>query len=109
MRRLHLTELTWVWPRIDAAARKALEGADWLGEDILEMCRRRQALCFSCDDGVVVAELAANHHRHSEFELIVLLAVSTGPHGVVERYLPEIEEIARELGAVRIVFWSHRR
>lgn len=106
--RLRLTDLDRVWPKIEAAARKAFEGAGWIEADLRAVCRRREALCFSCEDGVVVAELARNFHR-SEFELIVLFAASIGPHGAVVEYLPDIEELARELGAVRIVFWSHRR
>lgn len=106
--RLQLADFDRVWPKIERAARKAFVGADWIADDLREVCRQRAALCFSCEHGVVVAELARNFYRH-EFELIVLFAASIGPHGAVVEYLPEIEELARELGAVRIVFWSHRR
>jgi hypothetical protein len=63
---------------------------------------------FASDDGVVIVTLMPNRAKQ-DLELCVVLAVSTGPHGAYEAYLPEIEQIARDLGAARIVFYTRRR
>lgn len=95
------------WPRIGALAEQVLAGDDYSPDNLRQECRDGHALAFASSDGVVVVTLIPNRLRN-DLELVVLLAASVGPHGAVEAYLPEIEQVARDLGAARIVFRSRR-
>lgn len=85
----------------------ALDGADYTPEDMAREVEEGRALCFTASDGVVVVKLHWNR-RLEDNELEVWLAAST-TNGAVETYLQSIEAIARDLGAVRVVFSSFRR
>lgn len=105
---LGLADIDQEWPRIAALAERALAGDDFTPDNLRLECREGRALCFASSDGVVVVTLIPNRLR-GDLELVVLLAASVGPHGAVEAYLPEVEQVARDLGAARVVFRSRRR
>jgi hypothetical protein len=105
---LALADIDTVWPRVAAAARPLIDDGSVTVENVMDECRAGRALCFASADGVAIVTLQPNRAKQ-DLELCVVLAVSTGPHGVVETYLPEIESIARDLGANRLVFYTKRR
>ncbi len=97
-----------IWNRIKTAAERVIDGDDATSEDITRECREGRALCFASVNGVVIATLLPNRLRN-DLELFVWLAVSWSGHGAFERCEPEIDTIARELGATRVVFHTRRR
>ncbi len=105
---LGLSDIDEVWPRIEAVAHTAIDGDDLTAENIREECRAGRALCFASSDRALICTLVPNRIRN-DLELVVLLAASVGPHGAYEEHLPEVDEICRDLGASRVVFYSRRR
>ncbi len=103
-----LVDIDTVWPAIASRAARVLDESDATGDNVREECREGRALCFVCEDGVLVVTLIPNRIR-SDFELFVWLAVSWGEPGVVERHDRAIDEIAQELGASRVKFCTRRR
>jgi hypothetical protein len=105
---VELADIDEVWPEVAAAAERVLDGADFTAEDIARECREGRALCFfASGEGLLIAKLNPNR-RHNDLELVVWLAVSLGPHGAMDKYLPDMDELARRLGAERIVFSTFR-
>lgn len=96
------------WDRIEAVAHTVVDDGTLTAENVRDECREGRSLCFASDEGVAIVTLLPNRAKN-DLELCVVLAVSTGPHGAYEAYLPEIDQIARDLGAARIVFFTRRR
>jgi hypothetical protein len=105
--RLLLVSVSDVWHRIESVATPLLDSDGVTGEDLRLECEAGRALCFASLDGVTIVTLVPNRWR-KDHELFIWLAVSTGPHGATEQYLPELEQVARDLGAARMVFRSSR-
>lgn len=104
----HLVEIDAIWSKIATMAASVIDGDDASSEDIRRECREGRALCFASVNGVVIATLVPNRLRN-DLELFVWLAVSWSGHGAFERCESEIDTIARELGASRVVFHTRRR
>jgi hypothetical protein len=105
---LLLVDIDDIWDEMAGHMRQTLDGADFTAEDLARECRLGKALCFyASGQGMVIVKLHPNR-RHNDLELVVWLAISLGPHGAIERYLPEIDEIARRVKAKRVVFSSYR-
>jgi hypothetical protein len=66
-----------------------------------------RAQVLRSDDGILLLALHPNFQR-GDLELVAWVAVSTGPHGMVDRYLPQIDRVARDLGAARVILQSPR-
>jgi hypothetical protein len=105
---LGLADFDEQWPRMAEVARSIIDDGSLTVENVRDECRAGRALCFASADGVAVVTLVPNRATQG-LELCVLLAVSIGPHGAVEAYLPELEQVARDLGADRMVFYTRRR
>lgn len=105
---LGLADVDAVWPRIEAVANSLIDDGTLTVENVKDECRAGRSLCFASVDGVVICTLLPNRAKQDS-ELCVVLAASIGPHGATQAYLPEIEQIARDLGAARIVFYTKRR
>lgn len=93
-----------------AAVARILDGADYTADDVARECDADRALCLvpEVGAGVVVVRLQYNE-QHGDMEMDVWLAASAEPHGAIERYMPEIERVARELRAARLTFSTFRR
>lgn len=74
-------------------------------DNLLEAERTGQ--WFDFPDGGVLLQLRPG--TTLELELLVWMAVSTGPHGAYRRNLDAIIRIGKDLGAARLVFISKRR
>lgn len=106
--RLELADADLLLPHYRGEAERALDGGAYTPDDLARECREGRALCFYASGwGLVICCLSPNR-RHNDLELEVWLAVSTGPDGAIDTFTPELEIIARRLGASRIVFASMR-
>lgn len=96
--------------RAGSSVSRILDGADYTADDVARECDTDRALCLVPESGagVVVVRLQYNEQR-GDMELDVWLAASDEPHGAIERYMPEIERVARELQAARLTFSTFRR
>ncbi len=89
------------WPRIKADVMEACGSFPY--EEVYAACRYQKAALFTCPEGFVVLETYVSD-TDGRVELNVLLAAGTSEHNLLVRYSPEIEEIARQSGADRVVF-----
>ncbi len=105
---LGLSDFDREWPRVEAVAHRLIDDGSITVENVRDECRAGRSLCFASADAVVVVTLLPNRAKQ-DLELCVVLAVSIGPHGAYEAYLSEIEQLARDLGAARVVFYTRRR
>lgn len=102
---VRLADVIEAWPR--HAARIARCGCDagtlhW----IYQRCVSGLAVCLECEDGMAVIEPRAT--PEGTIDARVLLAVSTGQHGALERQEAALLVIARELGTERVSFRTDR-
>ena len=100
-------DLSEVWPHLQALAPPAVGGHNASFEYVAAEIAAGRAVCLRGTDGILLLALEPDF-RTSDLTLNVWVAVSTGAHGMVERYLPECERVARDLGAARIVLQSPR-
>jgi hypothetical protein len=81
---------------------------DNAGDDLRRDCREGRALCLISSDGVLVVSLQPDRYGSGELELFVRMAASWGEQGSIQRNEAHLDAIAREMGAVRLVFHTHR-
>jgi len=81
-------------------ARKA--PADWTPDSIRESCRKGDAFLFRVPEGFFILRPLANPVR-----VHVQVAYGNGG-GLIQRYEPHIENLARSIGATEITFDSIR-
>lgn len=97
------------WQRISLTCRSILESDPAFAHDLVDKCRRCDALCLVSSDGFVIASLQAKRQGEG-FELFVWLAASWGASSnAFMEYLPEVEAVATELGATAIRFVPRRK
>lgn len=65
-------------------------------------------MCLLSEDGLLVVTLQPDRYGLGEFELFVRMAVATSEKGSIQRNDAHLDLIAREMGAVRIVFHTLR-
>jgi hypothetical protein len=88
---------------------KAMPGAEPNIEyEIRDACDSGKALCFKCDDGMVVATLEPVFET-GQFEFLVWVAVGWSGQRLFETYQPDMLKVAKELGAETMVFYSYRK
>jgi hypothetical protein len=102
MNAMNLAPFPAVWPRIARHMSEMLLPHEI--DKIADACLDGSALVFANEEGVLILTLQVHE---GEFELLVWAAVATGEH-VLERYLPFVEGVAKELGAHRIAFQPRR-
>lgn len=95
------------WPLI-APLVSGVDPRDNAGEELRQCCRDGKALCLMSDDGLMVIALQPDRYGLGEFELFVRMAVAISEKGSIQRNDAHLDLIARELGAVRIVFHTLR-
>jgi hypothetical protein len=103
---LEIAELSEVWPILQALAPPVIDGHNATIEYVAAEIAAGRAQLVRNADGILL--LALRVDRNLELFLDVWVAIGTGAHGMVEKYLPEVESIARDLGARRIVMQSPR-
>lgn len=89
------------WPRIKADVIAACGSFPY--EEVYAACRYRHAALYTCPEGFVVLETYTSV-TDGAVEMNVMLASGSSPHNLLARYSPELDEIARNCGADRVVF-----
>lgn len=102
-----LVDIEAEWGQIEPLV-KGVDPSDNAGDDLRACCREGRALCLISDDGVMVLNLIPSRFGRGELELFVRLAASWGETGSIQRNDAHLDAIAKELGAVRIVFQTLR-
>lgn len=102
-----LVDLEEVWPLLQSLAPPAVDGHNAPIEYVAAEIAADRARCLRSADGVLLLVLRPNY-QSMDLELMVWAAASTGPPGMIDKYLPEVERIAADLGAARIVMQSPR-
>lgn len=104
LRPVHIDE---AWPKIRHIAEELIQG-DVTAENLRLECQENRAMCLQSDDGIIIVTLIPCRFTNT-FSLFVWLSVALGEHGAFERQEPNVDELAKTLGAVRIAFNSKRR
>lgn len=99
-----LCEFQKAWPKFEARA------ARWVDADAVEQAKAidksGNGACMVGNDGLVVLTLETGDN--GEDRLFVLLGVSSGRPGAIQRQEQAIIAIARNLGVSRIAFRTRR-
>ena len=95
------------WPRIRDAVAAILAGDGETPEEVYAECRFGRAQLYVCAQGFVVLKKYLREDNGCP-ELLVWLAQGEGG-GLLQAHLPQLERIARELGAATLVFRTRRR
>lgn len=85
----------------------SLSKADYRPEDVYAACVQGLAALYVDDPGFVILAPQVNVFTGRR-ELLVWIAWAEG-NGLIERYQPEIDDIARREGFEALVCWSNRR
>ena len=80
--------------------------APWRPEDIYSACVSGQASLYTGETGFVVVQAQRNNLDGSP-ELLVWVAYAEG-QGNIERHQDAVDQLARDYGFARLVFWSNR-
>lgn len=109
MGKLEPTDIRRVWPRIKPDVENLLRetGADFFPEHVFAKCLNGVAHLYTASEGWVVLEPQRNPYT-LDYEILVWLAYGKGVN-LIEMYQAQIDAIAREAGATRLVFYSPRR
>lgn len=102
-----LTDIDAEWHRIGPLV-AGVDPRDNAGDELRQCCRDGKALCMISGDGFMVASLEPDAYGTGELELFIRMAASWGKRGTIQRNDAHLDAIARELGAVRIVFHTLR-
>jgi hypothetical protein len=100
-----LAEADLVWPRFKERAARSHTPAEEL-ERHLQACRRGEALCLTCPEGLVIVTLELD--RSGRIACMVLLAVSNGAFNAFAQYEEQMVAIARDLEATELAFCTDR-
>lgn len=101
---MRVDEIDRVWPRIGAFVWSMMAPQEV--ERMVESCRFGSALVLSCEEGAVIVTLRMP--QGEELELMIWAAVARGA-GLTGKYIPALQQVAREVGAHRITFKPLRR
>jgi hypothetical protein len=96
------------WEEFQRRAAPVLADEDDTTEDIRAACRAGEAWLFGNEDAYLVLQYQLRPAT-ARMQLLVWLAVSRGPSGCIARNLPFVEEVARRLGASRVLFRTRRK
>ncbi len=102
-----LADIDVEWPRVGPLV-AGVDPSDNAGDVLRQECREGRALCFVSGDGVLIVNLLPDRYGRGELELFVRLAASWGETGSIQRNDAHLDAIARDMGAVRIVFQTLR-
>lgn len=102
-----VADVAEVWDALQELAPPTVDGHNARIEYVAAEIAADRAMCLRSDDGILLLVLQPNYPR-LDLDLVVWVAASTGPPGMIDRYLPVVELIAREVGAARVVMQSPR-
>lgn len=102
-----LADIDAEWHRIGPLV-EGVDPRDNAGHDLRRCCREGSALCLISRDGVLVVSLNPDRYGTGELELFVRLAASWSASGAIQRNDAHLDAIAKDMGAVRIVFQTRR-
>lgn len=102
-----LVDIDAEWHRVGPLV-VGIDPSDNAGDELRRECREGRALCFVSSDGVMVVNLLPDRYGRGELELFVRMVASWGEKGSIQRNDAHLDAIARDLGAVRIVFQTLR-
>ncbi len=95
------------WPRIRQEVAAILAGDDEPPEELYAECRFGRAQLYTCPEGFVVLK-KYRREDNGRPELLLWMAQGAGG-GLLRRYLPQLEQIARDTGAATLAFRTRRR
>lgn len=99
----HLVDFSVAWPAFESRAQRFVDG------DAVQEARSRiesgAGVCLVGEDGMMVLTLETGDNGT---RLFILLGVSTGYAGAVERQDQALNIIAREVGATWVAFRTNR-
>lgn len=106
--RFNLVDIRLVWDSIKPAIEQLREqwGFDWRAEDVYTQCYIGRAFCYTCAEGFIIVKPQENQYSLSK-ELFVWICYSTANNGLID-YLPDINALAKDIYATRIIFESPR-
>lgn len=104
---LEPVDIRSVWSQIrPKLERLSLDcSCSWIPEDVYHACKSGQAHLWYADDAFVVLEDETDPYS-GEKSLFIWIAV--GDEGTPLKYLPQIEEMGRQLGVKKIAMESPR-
>ena len=97
-----------VWEDFSRLAGPAMADEDDGPEDIRRACKADQAWLFGNEDCYLVLQYQLRPAT-ARMQLLVWLAVSRGARGCIARNLQFVEDMARRLGASRLLFKTRRK
>lgn len=102
-------KITGIWPLIQDQVAAIMDGENITPDEIRLECEAGNAACFASKDGVVIVRHEAIPRGDGKTQLFIVLGVSmTAEHGAYRRQRDALDQIARDLGASRIVFNTSR-
>lgn len=106
---LELMDIRRVWERVRPGLEQVARdmGADWRPEDIYALCVNRQASLYLAAEGFIILSKPVNEWTLEPYLFVVAAFAPDAP--VQERYLEELESLARAAGAAYIECLSPRR
>jgi hypothetical protein len=102
-----LVDAAQVWDEAGPLLARALRGSDDRAEELLQRCAAGRAWMLASARGYAVVELVP--HGGGGVDLLVWAAASRGARDCVREHLPDIEQLARSLGARCAAFRTGRR
>ena len=93
------------WNRIKDGLVELSKKCDWIPEDIYHSCKSGASQLWIAAEGFVILQIMTNEFTGAK-ELLVWIAVGEG--FVQDKYLPQIEQIARSVGAKTVKMESPR-
>lgn len=109
MKLQYCADIRSYWEPIRVALQKVVDKIhpDWIPEDVYVAVITGQARVYLAHDGVIVFKLTPQPYT-GENDLFVWAAHSNNGNALIE-YADDVEAIAREFGATRILFTSPRK
>lgn len=104
---LQAADIRREWPRIRGAVAAILAGDGETPEEVYAECRFGHAQLYTCPEGFVVLK-KYRREDNGRPELLLWLAQGAGG-GLTPRYLPQLEQIARDVGAATLALRTRRR
>jgi hypothetical protein len=100
-----VVDIDSVWHLVEPTAGKLLKRP----RVIRNACRKGEAVCLQCEDGVVVITVDIEPVNHTRELRVWWAGVTRQASGCFEKYLPHVLKIASDLKCSAIAFGSNRR
>jgi hypothetical protein len=105
-----MVDAAQVWDEAGPLLARALRGSDDSADELLRRCAAGLAWMLASDRGFAVVEpVPYNNGAGGGVDLLVWAAASRGARDCLREHLPDIEQLARSLGARCAAFKTSRR